>query len=133
MRSCSEHEINCLIGKRIRQRRIALGLTQQALAGPLGVTWRQARKYELGECYLTAAHLYRLTFLLRVSIDDLFGQPTADSTPIPSETRQKAPCVNRAPSEQECLEFLMAFRRIDGATLRSTITYLARAMAVCGM
>ena len=36
------------VGRRIRERRILLGLTQQELAGMIGVTYQQAHKYEHG-------------------------------------------------------------------------------------
>ena len=36
------------IGARIRQRRVALGLTQQQVATMVGVTYQQAQKYESG-------------------------------------------------------------------------------------
>jgi transcriptional regulator with XRE-family HTH domain len=36
------------VGRRIRERRIMLGLTQKQLAETIGVTYQQAHKYERG-------------------------------------------------------------------------------------
>lgn len=132
MRHRSKRAINCWIGQRIRQRRIALGITQQALGRALGVTWQQVQKYESGACSLRAARLYQLALFLRAPIDELFEGATADDAPIPLETGQSAPHANWPPSELECSEFLAAFRRIDRFALRSAFSHLARAVAVRG-
>lgn len=130
MTGYSKDHIHRSIGQRIRQRRIELGLPQKAIARALGVKWQQAQKYERGAVSLSAAHIYSLASCLRVPIDDLFAEPMADSAPMPSETGRTAAYLNRPPSERECLEFFKAFRRIKLATLRSTITNLARAVAI---
>src|SRR4051795_11718680 len=47
------------VGARVRERRIALGLTQQQLAELVGITYQQAHKYdELGGITYQQAHKY---------------------------------------------------------------------------
>jgi transcriptional regulator with XRE-family HTH domain len=41
-------DFNRSLGRVVRDRRIALGLTQEAVGGHLGVTFQQQQKYELG-------------------------------------------------------------------------------------
>ena len=47
------------VGRRIRERRTMLGLTQQQLAERIGVTYQQAHKYETGDNRVSAGRLYR--------------------------------------------------------------------------
>src|SRR5882762_8511128 len=48
------------VGKRIRERRVMLGLTQQQLAELIGVTYQQAHKYERGINRVSAGRLFEL-------------------------------------------------------------------------
>src|SRR3954471_18754459 len=48
------------VGARVRERRIALGLTQQQLAELVGITYQQAHKYEKGLNRIAAGRLAAL-------------------------------------------------------------------------
>ena len=52
--------VDAFIGRRIRERRVALGLTQSQLAKMIGVTYQQFRKYECGTNRVTAGRLYEI-------------------------------------------------------------------------
>ena len=54
------------IAAMLRARRIALGLTQQQLAGVLGITYQQAHKYETGANRISVGRLYMLAQALGV-------------------------------------------------------------------
>ena len=60
------------IGNRIRERRIALGLASYQLAGVMGVSYQQARKYERGTHRITAGQLYFIASALDVPISYFF-------------------------------------------------------------
>ncbi|WP_292020648.1 MULTISPECIES: helix-turn-helix domain-containing protein [unclassified Brevundimonas] len=53
--------IDVEIGARVKQRREALGLTQQALASAIGVTFQQVQKYEKGTNRISASRLVRIS------------------------------------------------------------------------
>ncbi len=46
------------VGKRIRERRVKMGLTQQGLAEALEITYQQLQKYETGANRVSAGRLY---------------------------------------------------------------------------
>jgi transcriptional regulator with XRE-family HTH domain len=48
------------VGARVREWRLALGLTQQQLAELVGITDQQAHKYEKGVNRISAGRLHRL-------------------------------------------------------------------------
>ena len=56
------------VGSRIRERRIMLGLTQQQLAGMIGVTYQQAHKYERGINRVSAGRLFEIARALSAPI-----------------------------------------------------------------
>jgi transcriptional regulator with XRE-family HTH domain len=60
------------IGKLVRARRLALGLSQQELAAPLGLTWQQVWKYETGTNRIAASRLLAIANLLRMSPGEFY-------------------------------------------------------------
>ena len=64
--------IDEFVGKRLRARRKFLGLTQEAVANRLGVTFQQIQKYEKGKNRITSSILYELSQVLKVPIDYFF-------------------------------------------------------------
>src|SRR3712207_2153497 len=60
------------VGAKLRERRIALGLSQQALAELLGITYQQAHKYERGINRVTAGRLLQLGQALGVEVGYFF-------------------------------------------------------------
>jgi transcriptional regulator with XRE-family HTH domain len=62
------NDIDVYLGKRLRRRRRLLGLTQQQLAGVVGVRFQQIQKYECGANRISAARLWQLSEALEVPI-----------------------------------------------------------------
>ncbi|HEY5411985.1 MAG TPA: helix-turn-helix transcriptional regulator, partial [Caulobacteraceae bacterium] len=59
-------EVDVHVGCRIRMRRRFLGMTQQALAGCLNLTFQQVQKYERGANRVSASKLYEIARALSV-------------------------------------------------------------------
>ena len=73
-------DIDRHVGGRLRQRRMALQLTQDNVGAVCGVGFRQAQKYETGASTISAAHLWRVANLLQVPVSYFFeglGAPRA--------------------------------------------------------
>jgi len=62
------NDIDVYLGKRLRRRRRLLGLTQQQLAGTVGVRFQQIQKYECGANRISAARLWQLSEALEVPV-----------------------------------------------------------------
>lgn len=79
------------VGRRMRERRMLLGLSQTELGKRLDVTFQQIQKYEKGSNRLSASMLWRAADALDVPISFFFdglrdGQPPPqDPTPSPEE------------------------------------------------
>ena len=66
------HDVDRHVGARMRERRIALGLTQQRLADLIGTTYQQAHKYERGLNRVSAGRLHLLARALGVEVGYFF-------------------------------------------------------------
>ncbi len=65
--------IDILIGKRIRHRRISMGLSQKELGSYLGVSFQQIQKYEKGFNRVSAGCLLKIAQKLEVPISFFYA------------------------------------------------------------
>jgi len=66
------HPVDEHVGKRIRQRRWLVGMTQQQLAGHVGIKFQQIQKYETGANRVSASRLWDIASTLDVSVNFFF-------------------------------------------------------------
>ncbi len=75
-----KHPVDVHVGKRIRQRRWMLGMTQQQLAEAVGIKFQQIQKYETGTNRVSASRLWDVAGALDVPISFFFeGLDTQDA------------------------------------------------------
>lgn len=72
------------IGRRLRDRRIALGLSQALLGARAGITCQRIASYEDGEITIGAGTMYCLARALDVSIPYFFEGLAPDAPPLRS-------------------------------------------------
>lgn len=78
------HVVDVHVGKRIRQRRWLIGMTQQQLAGQVGIKFQQIQKYETGANRVSASRLWDIADAVGVSVSFFFeGLETAKDTRAP--------------------------------------------------
>jgi transcriptional regulator with XRE-family HTH domain len=77
------------VGQKVRQARRELGLTQEALASLLGITFQQVQKYEFGQTRLSAGRLRSVAIAVRKPID-FFYEPFVIATPASGRAEQEA-------------------------------------------
>src|SRR5258708_4423712 len=110
-------DIDRHVGARVRERRIMMGLTQQQLADLIGVTYKQAHKYERGINRVSAGRLYEIAQVLSVPIgyffDGLEGQGSRSVSP----------------RERMCLELARNFAQIPNERHQHALSQLARVLA----
>jgi transcriptional regulator with XRE-family HTH domain len=64
--------IDTYIGARMRKRRLVLKMGQAHLAKALGVSKQQIQKYEAGQNRVSAARLFGICRVLKVSLSSMF-------------------------------------------------------------
>jgi transcriptional regulator with XRE-family HTH domain len=105
------------VGRRIRERRILLGLTQRRVAELVGVTYKQVRLYETGAHRISAGRLFHLARALRVEVGHFY------------EGLDGAPAAGREPESRRLLELARDVAAIAGPRRREALCHLARVMA----
>jgi len=96
------------IGRRIRAFRQDAGLSQEALAELVGVSFQQVQKYESGHTTLNILKLQQVAQALKVQVSDFF-----DSTPSKHI---------RLTGEED--QLLQAFRKVKNADMRGCVLKL---------
>ena len=67
-----EENFNIHLGKKLRMRRLSLGLTQTKVAQAINVTFQQIQKYEKGTNGVSSLRLLQLSNYLKVPINYFF-------------------------------------------------------------
>ena len=67
-----EESFNVHLGKKLRMRRLSLGLTQTKVAQAINVTFQQIQKYEKGTNGVSSIRLLQLSNYLKVPINYFF-------------------------------------------------------------
>jgi transcriptional regulator with XRE-family HTH domain len=110
------------VGSRIRMRRMMLGMSQEKLAGGLGITFQQVQKYEKGTNRIGASRLQQVSLILQIPVAFFFdGSPHGDA-PSPDY-------VSDFLTTADGLALAKAFMRIKGPALRRRIVELVEYIA----
>jgi len=81
-------DIDIAIGKRLRRRRIQLGLSQHEVASVVGVRFQQIQKYECGGNRIAASRLWLMAQVLDIPVSFFFeGLPLMNNASPVAETR----------------------------------------------
>lgn len=119
-------DIDLHVGKRLRRRRRLLGMTQQDLAGHVGVRFQQIQKYECGANRITASRLYDLSRALNVSVQYFFdGIIPADAPANAANDAERL--EGDILSQKETLELVRAYYRLSERPRRRLLE-LAKAL-----
>jgi transcriptional regulator with XRE-family HTH domain len=86
------HLVDVHVGKRIRQRRWLVGMTQQKLAESVGIKFQQIQKYETGANRVSASRLWDIADALDVDVSFFFeglkegaGKAASDQPKVPAD------------------------------------------------
>ena len=89
-------KVDTHVGSRVRERRVALGMSQEKLADALGISFQQIQKYEVGTNRVAAGRLWDIAKALEVDVGYFFeGIERRASRPRKAKPR-KAPNAAKA-------------------------------------
>jgi len=109
------HPVDVHVGERVRARRLLAGLSQDAFARKLNITFQQVQKYEKGTNRISASRLYKIATILSVPIDYFF-EDLGESV-LPEAMRR------------EGLELVRAFNKVEEPRTRKQILSLLSSLA----
>lgn len=129
-RAGSPDPIDIHVGRRIKLRRTLLRISQEQLAGDIGVTFQQVQKYESGHNRVSASRLYDISRVLDCPISYFFEDISDDVT---TERATPEPRTGEGLSDPqvgfdddpmqrtESLELVRAYWRLHGEELRRNV------------
>jgi len=106
------------VGRRMRERRIMMGLSQQQLARILGVTYQQAHKYERGLNRISAGRLFSVAQAL-----------AADPAWFFEGISEQGEAEEVAPRQRMLLDLMRNFSLIEDEKQQQAISSMARSLA----
>ena len=117
--------IDVHVGKRIRIRRLLLGMNQETLATALDLTFQQVQKYEHGANRVSASRLSAVADTLGVPISYFF-----DGLPVPGAEDSAEDEARRDQLEQpETIDLIRFYDSISDPGVRNQFLELVKAVA----
>jgi transcriptional regulator with XRE-family HTH domain len=110
----SATKIDRLVGRNIRVRRLARGLTQEELGAKLGITFQQVQKYEKGVNRIGSGRLYEIAEIFEVPVKSLFEGETKEPA-----SRKSSPFELLA--DAMTMQMVLEFGKIGDSNLRRAI------------
>jgi transcriptional regulator with XRE-family HTH domain len=105
-----------VVGRRVRARRLQLGLSQRALGDALGISYQQVQKYEQGVSRIGAGRLQQVAEILNVPVSVFFDEKLGGS--------QEGGAVFAFLDTAYSLRLVQAFARIPDRGLQQCIVHL---------
>ena len=116
------------VGRRVRARRLVLGMSQEKLAKALGLSFQQVQKYEQGTNRISASRLHQIAHILQVPPASFFeGAPHAK---LHRNVAGAPPAdfLSNFPTAAEDVALVKAFLRIKNRKTRRCIVALVQAI-----
>lgn len=111
------------IGERVRARRLEIGMSQEQLAGLLGITFQQVQKYEKGVNRIAASRLFDMSYALDMPVSAFFEGLRAKAG-----TGERAGDVFAALMTPGASDLLQRYAAIKNTKLRRRVLELVKAM-----
>ncbi|HWD58854.1 MAG TPA: helix-turn-helix transcriptional regulator [Stellaceae bacterium] len=113
------------VGKRIRMRRLFLGMNQETLANALGLTFQQVQKYEGGANRVSASRLSAMAEILGVPISFFFGDLQNGDSPVSPAVQEARERMERP----ETIELVRLYYTIPDGRVRQQFLEMVKAVA----
>lgn len=124
MKAGSKDELAAEIGKRLRMRRLMLGMSQQTLANGIGVTFQQVQKYENGTNRVSASRMQQIARVLQIPVASLYEDIELNA-PAPATTVD----LEAVLSTKDGVALIAAFAKLKDSKVRQGLVNLVRTLA----
>ncbi len=127
----SSTAIDAYVGRRLKQRREELGLSQERLADFLGISFQQVQKYERGFNRVGASRLFQIGEALGVPTAFFFEGIEPQNRGSVNEERDSFDPLSVASllSAPGAMELLTEYAKVDSPAQRKKIVELVRLLA----
>ena len=110
------HPVDVHVGRRVRQRRWMMGVTQQQLAERVGIKFQQIQKYETGMNRISASRLWDIAHALDADVSFFFdGLEGAEAG---GDGAERSSLPRDVMADREALELVRSYYAIPEAQRR---------------
>ncbi|MEM6339599.1 MAG: helix-turn-helix transcriptional regulator [Pseudomonadota bacterium] len=120
------HIVDVHVGKRIRQRRWLIGMTQQKLADMVGIKFQQIQKYETGANRVSASRLWDIGEAMGVPVAFFFDGLQSEQEAKPKDVASLVPADLL--SDKEAMDLVRSYYSIP-ENQRRRLFELARVLS----
>ncbi len=110
-------QVDKQIGEKVKELRIAMGMSRHELAGKIGVTHQQAQKYENGTNRISVGRLSLIAEALGKPVSYFFEDMPGEAVKVPTH------------HQRMCIEVARNFMRIKKPLHQDAINVLVRILA----
>jgi transcriptional regulator with XRE-family HTH domain len=122
------------VGRKLKMRRIMLGLSQNDLSEAVHVSIQQIQKYEKATNRISSGRLYAFSRLLKVPVsyfyDDLVEEITPDGVSYAAEDSEDFVYDSKNAAERELVSLIRSFNEIKDHNVRKKIIDLVKSLSV---
>lgn len=114
------HFADIAVGRKLKERRLISGISQEELGKAIGVTFQQIQKYEKGLNRISASKLYEIAEILNVDINFFFES-------LCSPNDNKIDLSNKI-DEKEIINLLRSYTSISNESVRKKLFALIKSL-----
>ncbi len=123
-------QISLHVAARIRQFRVASGMSQEELGDIIGVTFQQIQKYETAKNRVSVNRLYEIAQILEKPLDAFFSGIEADRDYYNYDfTSDKSRSQKMRKNDKDLRNLVSAFNRIENQAVKKNLIALANSVA----
>ena len=111
--------VDAHVGRRMKERRTSLGLSQKKVAEAINLSLRQVQKYEEGIDRVGASRLFDISRVLDVPVNYFFQDLDDDAAPV-----EVAPALDK----RETRDLVQAYYRISDPKVRRYVYLLTKSL-----
>ncbi|MCW1413355.1 helix-turn-helix transcriptional regulator [Rhizobium sp. 1AS11] len=117
------------VGRRLRARRLEMKISQEKLAGAIGVTYQQVQKYEKGINRVGASRLQLIAIALQAPVSHFFDEMPDDAGEISADPKVRLHAeIMKFATSDEGIELIRTFTGIEDATVRKRALGVLKAL-----
>lgn len=125
----AQHPVDVHVGRRLRSRRIILGMSQENLGDSVDLTFQQIQKYEKGLNRIGSSRLFEFSRTLKVPISYFFEDFDDGDARIPNDVAETGMTFeNDNMAHKEVFTLVRAFCSIENEIIRKRIQALIKSI-----
>lgn len=125
-------EKDVMIGKKLRQIRNMMGISQSSLANEVGVTFQQVQKYEKGVNRISSGRLHDFAQILNINVQDFYDEIDSEFSGKVSSFAEKdnSEFIKKDVfSSKETVNLVREYYKIKDTAKRKNILEIIKAMS----